>query len=478
MPGAAGLLPPFPSMRHGALRTAVLMVTAEVAGQKRQGSGGGSRPKDAPRGKGTGQAPGSHKARGKATAKSRGTTSANTKRKTKGKSTGSGNTAKAGANGNGAKPAPDEQQPASAKVDAGGGGPSGGAAKGGKRSRPQWGGEGDAQGHRAKAKAAAAAVAGEAVGRGRTVRIAVERELAAMRAPTRSAPPPPTLRYSRAPYVRDKPKLSECLAYRAAGVLMYDFRPDGKMVLLFSLQKSKRGELWNVLGGKRSLIDRSKPEETAKRELYEETGGLVVGPGGSFPCAVWEPNGLYVVYVARLQGYLDLPLRFALWIAQGNSCWGGQSTSALAWFTMKELLGNGPSEQHQKWHPFVQQLRRNDKLLAYLRTHQSDNPHRHGRAAEETGAGAGATAAAAAAAAPCEQLPRPLHEELAALAARRGPHGERLRVVPPWEAVPLLPVRVPWREAPLCPGAGRLWPDRRRGRRKKKKKKKKKGVKP
>jgi 8-oxo-dGTP pyrophosphatase MutT (NUDIX family) len=40
--------------------------------------------------------------------------------------------------------------------------------------------------------------------------------------------------------------------------------------------------------------------ETAKRELYEETGGLVASPE-VLPAAVWEPNGRYVTYVVHLK---------------------------------------------------------------------------------------------------------------------------------------------------------------------------------
>lgn len=92
----------------------------------------------------------------------------------------------------------------------------GGAEKGGKARGKQDAVLRDAVRRRAKAKAAAAAVAGSAGARGRAVSSTVERELQGLE-PGVAQPPPPEIRYSRKAYIRDKPRVEERLAYRAAG---------------------------------------------------------------------------------------------------------------------------------------------------------------------------------------------------------------------------------------------------------------------
>jgi hypothetical protein len=59
----------------------------------------------------------------------------------------------------------------------------------------------------------------------------------------------------------------------AAGILPYTFY-DGKVYVL--LGKDIRDNCWSDFGGKNELIDDNRPVNTAMREFYEETCGIIL----------------------------------------------------------------------------------------------------------------------------------------------------------------------------------------------------------
>lgn len=74
-------------------------------------------------------------------------------------------------------------------------------------------------------------------------------------------------------YRESRLRARDSLAYRAAGVIFS--RRGHKGDLQFLLGKKMQKELWTVLGGKKEWADRDNSLETAFRELYEETAGLL-----------------------------------------------------------------------------------------------------------------------------------------------------------------------------------------------------------
>lgn len=151
---------------------------------------------------------------------------------------------------------------------------------------------------------------------------------------------------------------------------------------------------------------------------------------------------------------MDLPLVFALWRAQGNSCWGGINTTDLAWLPVDDLLRHSrckwycPAASHprvpdnclepltsqiavfREKHPLFQLFIQFPQVIAQLRHLQA----RH-----------------VAAGAPQKRLICHHGPECEDLAPRHGPvarpwlmeadeEGRRVRVIPKGETVPLLPL--------------------------------------
>jgi len=226
-------------------------------------------------------------------------------------------------------------------------------------------------------------------------------------------------------YALPELRAPERYRYRAAGVVIYDFNgPDkGLRVLLHRKhvvtnsdirddRDRRRRELesyippitndgptprvvWNVLGGKRKVTDLCV-EDTASREVWEETGGLVRHESlreelrkPQSAGVIWYPLGWYVLFMHRLGsaetnsmlkshvhevGDGDIPATFeamkqalkdgSMTQAEFGIPDDGQETSELQWVTMIDLELGGPQWPH---HVFLRGLLRNTQLLHRLR---------------------------------------------------------------------------------------------------------------
>lgn len=118
----------------------------------------------------------------------------------------------------------------------------------------------------------------------------------------------------------------------AAGVLPVSVRPDGEPVALLGLDAWSKGGKWSDFAGGAEPGDAS-PEDTALRELREETGGkcvrLCAADLGNAMCVRDEtPSGKVIVrFVARVPWDPDAPRRFV----------PNAEKTAAAWFELRRL---------------------------------------------------------------------------------------------------------------------------------------------
>lgn len=110
-------------------------------------------------------------------------------------------------------------------------------------------------------------------------------------------------------------------AYKAAGVLPYAVHNNRIYLLLGGEDRSRKGdgkEVWHHFGGKRDAETDSFPQDTAIRELHEETGGLLVEQLSSISQTLynlhsfkfWLRSGKYVFFVVEVDYIVDISTKF------------------------------------------------------------------------------------------------------------------------------------------------------------------------
>eukprot|EP00877_Chromochloris_zofingiensis_P001772 jgi/Chrzof1/11596/Cz06g01160.t1 len=139
-----------------------------------------------------------------------------------------------------------------------------------------------------------------------------------------------------------------CLAYRSAGVVLFDHDGDADSlrVLLVHQQAKRTKGGWSVLGGKATPGERrgQDPTATAAREVEEESHGLI--PAKELqPLLHHSPvhyflDGKMVVYLVRLTGAASLPKAYEALVAAGRLNPAAEACNRMQWMQLKLVEQN------------------------------------------------------------------------------------------------------------------------------------------
>lgn len=135
----------------------------------------------------------------------------------------------------------------------------------------------------------------------------------------------------------------------AAGILPYTFF-NGRVYLL--LGKDVRDNFWSDFGGKNEIHDEEKPINTAIREFYEETCGIVMDPKSlkikmnniqSVTFSNTQNNKVYYMYAIEIPYnsiYRGVFRRMLMYLKHINVYKKSIEKTDIKWVNVNDVIGN------------------------------------------------------------------------------------------------------------------------------------------
>lgn len=135
----------------------------------------------------------------------------------------------------------------------------------------------------------------------------------------------------------------------AAGILPYTFF-NGHVYLL--LGKDVRDNFWSDFGGKNEIHDEEKPINTAIREFYEETCGIVMDPKSlkikmnnvqSVTFSNTQNNKVYYMYAIEIpynSSYRGIFRRMLMYLKHINVYKKTIEKTDIKWVNVQDVIGN------------------------------------------------------------------------------------------------------------------------------------------